>query len=108
METVSSFVSNNAVALAVFAAVSVLVVALINSFKKGSRKYDGNVGEEYDAWTEEGILEHYWGEHIHLGYYADHERRDGKLFAWGKKNFKQVRTRGQECVAHGILLIVLH
>lgn len=25
------------------------------------------MGEEYDAWTNEGILEAYWGEHIHLG-----------------------------------------
>jgi MPBQ/MSBQ methyltransferase len=29
------------------------------------------VGNEYDAWTNEGILEAYWGEHIHLGYYND-------------------------------------
>ena len=29
------------------------------------------VGREYDAWTEEQILEYYWGEHIHLGYYTD-------------------------------------
>ena len=28
-------------------------------FSKGSRAYQGNVGEEYDAWTEEGILEYY-------------------------------------------------
>jgi MPBQ/MSBQ methyltransferase len=28
-------------------------------FNKGSRAYDGNVGSEYDAWTEEGILEYY-------------------------------------------------
>jgi SAM-dependent methyltransferase len=39
-----------------------------------SRPYeDGSVGREYDAWTREGILEHYWGEHIHLGYYTDEE-----------------------------------
>jgi hypothetical protein len=25
----------------------------------GSRPYNGNVGDEYDAWTEEGILEYY-------------------------------------------------
>ena len=49
----------------------------------GSRKYDGNVGEEYDAWTEEGILEHYWGEHIHLGYYTRAERAKG----YKKKDF---------------------
>lgn len=28
-----------------------------------------SVGDEYDQWTADGILEHYWGEHIHHGYY---------------------------------------
>lgn len=39
-----------------------------------SRSYDQNVGQEYDAWTEEGVLEYYWGEHIHLGYYTEEAR----------------------------------
>ena len=30
-----------------------------------------SVGNEYNKWTTDGILEHYWGEHIHLGYYRD-------------------------------------
>ena len=39
-----------------------------------SRKYeDGSVAREYDAWTQDGILEYYWGEHIHLGYYDKEE-----------------------------------
>jgi hypothetical protein len=39
-----------------------------------SRKYeDGSVAREYDAWTQDGILEYYWGEHIHLGYYTKEE-----------------------------------
>jgi MPBQ/MSBQ methyltransferase len=33
------------------------------------------VGREYDAWTREKILEHYWGEHIHLGYYSEEEQK---------------------------------
>ena len=33
------------------------------------------MGREYDAWTSEGILEYYWGEHIYLGYYGEDERR---------------------------------
>ena len=33
------------------------------------------MGREYDAWTREKILEHYWGEHIHLGYYSDEEQK---------------------------------
>jgi MPBQ/MSBQ methyltransferase len=51
-----------------------------------SRTYDkekNTVGAEYDAWTSEGILEYYWGEHIHLGYYTEQER----LAGYKKKNF---------------------
>jgi len=52
-----------------------------------SRAYSGNVGDEYDAWTSEGILEYYWGEHIHLGYYSAEERARG----YKKKNFIQAK-----------------
>jgi MPBQ/MSBQ methyltransferase len=52
-------------------------------FDTPSRTYDANVGQEYDAWTEEGVLEYYWGEHIHLGYYSEAERAKG----YTKKNF---------------------
>ena len=57
------------------------------------RKYEGNVGEEYDAWTQEGILEHYWGEHIHLGYYNDAERKAG----YKRKDFKARLLHMQCC-----------
>jgi len=33
-----------------------------------SRTYgEDTVAREYDAWADDGILEYYWGEHIHLG-----------------------------------------
>lgn len=35
----------------------------------------------------EGLVEYYWGEHIHLGYYSEEERRVG----YKKKNFKQAK-----------------
>lgn len=55
---------------------------------KPSRTYgEGTVGDEYDAWTEDGILEYYWGEHIHLGYYNEEERKAG----YKKKNFIQAK-----------------
>lgn len=60
-----------------------------------SRPYDrdaNSVGREYDAWTREGILEHYWGEHIHLGYYTDEEMKRGYLrkdFIEAKYNFTE-------------------
>jgi len=47
----------------------------------------GTVGAEYDAWTDEGVLEHYWGEHIHLGYYTEEERAAG----YKKKDFVQAK-----------------
>ena len=70
------------------------VVALVGSFIvwvnkilwTPSRTYEkdkNTVGKEYDAWSSEGILEAYWGEHIHLGYYDDAERKRG----YKKKNF---------------------
>merc|ERR1719445_5103 len=49
-----------------------------------SRKYnEKSVATEYDAWTQDGILEYYWGEHIHLGYYSPQEMLNG----YRKKNF---------------------
>lgn len=53
-----------------------------------SRKYEsGSVAREYDSWTQDGILEYYWGEHIHLGYYNDQEMAAG----YKKKNFIQAK-----------------
>jgi MPBQ/MSBQ methyltransferase len=34
-------------------------------------KSTGTVSASYDNWTEDGILEFYWGEHIHLGFYSE-------------------------------------
>lgn len=43
-----------------------------------------------DAWTQDGILEYYWGEHIHLGYYSDDDLKKG-FRSWRKKDFKQAK-----------------
>ncbi|MEM9567840.1 MAG: methyltransferase domain-containing protein [Cyanobacteria bacterium P01_E01_bin.34] len=36
------------------------------------RQYESSesVANSYDEWTDDGILEFYWGEHIHLGHYG--------------------------------------
>lgn len=61
--------------------------AIKKVFDTPSRTYDGqNVGKEYDAWTREGILEHYWGEHIHLGYYTE------EVGHWGDEGRRVRRT----------------
>lgn len=91
VSAVASFLTEHATQIGFVVGAAVVLVALIKVINKGSRKYDGNVGDEYDAWTQEGILEHYWGEHIHLGYYTKEERQPG-FFAWGKKDFKEVHS----------------
>ncbi|KAJ1431253.1 S-adenosyl-L-methionine-dependent methyltransferase [Ochromonadaceae sp. CCMP2298] len=58
-----------------------------------SRTYsqeENSVGREYDAWEEEGILEYYWGEHIHLGYYQESVRAKSALLP-PSKNFIQAK-----------------
>eukprot|EP00607_Mallomonas_marina_P010434 CAMPEP_0182424380 /NCGR_PEP_ID=MMETSP1167-20130531/10604_1 /TAXON_ID=2988 /ORGANISM="Mallomonas Sp, Strain CCMP3275" /LENGTH=330 /DNA_ID=CAMNT_0024604173 /DNA_START=288 /DNA_END=1280 /DNA_ORIENTATION=- len=72
------------------ALVGLLLMFVRNVLWIPSRTYDkekNSVGVEYDAWTEEGILEYYWGEHIHLGHYNDEERARG----YKKKNFIQAK-----------------
>lgn len=67
---------------------------LFRRLNNPSRVYNreqNTVGREYDAWTSEGILEYYWGEHIHLGWYAEKERKGpfygGKDFIEAKYDF---------------------
>ena len=52
-----------------------------------ARKYESasSVAQSYDDWTQDGILEFYWGEHIHLGHYGSPPRR--KHFIKAKHDF---------------------
>ena len=43
------------------------------------------MANSYDQWTEDGILEFYWGEHIHLGHYGTPPR--SKDFLKAKADF---------------------
>ncbi|MEL7035115.1 MAG: methyltransferase domain-containing protein [Cyanobacteria bacterium J06592_8] len=47
---------------------SVVLIIYLTS----ARRYQSSesVANSYDEWTEDGILEFYWGEHIHLGHYG--------------------------------------
>ena len=60
----------NPVTLGVAGAVLLAGLGLKYVFDTPSRTYNQNVGQEYDAWTQEGLVEYFWGEHIHLGYYT--------------------------------------
>lgn len=77
------------VALAVGGTISALVAgkAILD---RPSRPYNpDSVATEYDAWTEDGILEYYWGEHIHLGYYSEKEMERG----YKKTNFIEAKYK---------------
>lgn len=77
----------NPVVIGVLAVLALAFAWLKKTLDTPSRKYNyenPNVGDEYDAWAKEGVLERYWGEHIHLGYYTAEERKIGYL----KKDFK--------------------
>lgn len=64
------------------------VVGVKYVLDRPSRAYqEGSVAREYDAWTKDGILEYYWGEHIHLGYYSPEEMERG----YKAKNFIQAK-----------------
>jgi MPBQ/MSBQ methyltransferase len=69
---------------------------------KPARAYASSetVGDSYDSWTQDGILEYYWGDHIHLGYYPEGRVRGENfieakavltknLFEWAVPDFAQ-------------------
>ena len=61
----------------------ILLIAGIALYLLTARRYQSSesVANSYDEWTEDGILEFYWGEHIHLGHYGSPPRRKDFLTA---------------------------
>ena len=56
-------------ALGAIAAVPAIGLAAYVLFPRKYQSAD-SVATSYDEWTDDGILEFYWGEHIHLGHYG--------------------------------------
>ncbi len=71
------------------------------------RQYDSaeSVATSYDEWTQDGILEFYWGEHIHLGHYGSPPRQ--KDFRQAKYDFvhEMVRWGGLDGCPPGTTLL---
>ncbi|MGB3766371.1 MAG: methyltransferase domain-containing protein [Phormidesmis sp.] len=71
------------------------------------RQYDSaeSVATSYDEWTQDGILEFYWGEHIHLGHYGSPPRQ--KDFRQAKYDFvrEMVQWGGLNGAAPGTTLL---
>ncbi|MBD2775210.1 methyltransferase domain-containing protein [Iningainema tapete] len=64
-----------------------------------------SVANSYDQWTEDGILEFYWGEHIHLGHYGSPPQR--KDFLAAKSDFvrEMVRWSGLDQLPKGTTVL---
>jgi len=64
-----------------------------------------SVAKSYDDWTNDGILEFYWGEHIHLGHYGYPNQR--KNFIEAKHDFvrEMVRWGGLEGLPKGTTVL---
>jgi MPBQ/MSBQ methyltransferase len=88
-EAPTSLASSSYTPWAIAGGAALALLAIKRVYDTPSRSYNNNVGDEYDAWTDEGILEYYWGEHIHLGYYTEEERAQG----WWKADFKAAKLR---------------
>ncbi len=72
-----------------------------------ARRYQSSntVANSYDQWTEDGILEFYWGEHIHLGHYGLPPQR--KDFLTAKSDFvhEMVRWGGLDKLPPGTTVL---
>ena len=59
-----------------------------------SRRYEGpeSVANIYDAWSSDRVMEHYWGEHLHAGYYDKYNTLVDTvlLVAYRKTGFEEV------------------
>jgi MPBQ/MSBQ methyltransferase len=72
-----------------------------------SRRYQSaaSVANSYDQWTEDGILEFYWGEHIHLGHYGLPPRRKDFLLAKADFVHEMVRWGGLDRLPPGTTVL---
>ncbi len=93
--------------LFLFKLLLVLSVLGIAAYLLTARRYRSadSVANSYDQWTEDGILEFYWGEHIHLGHYGSPPR--AKEFLKAKADFvhEMVRWGGLDRLPAGTTLL---
>lgn len=83
----------------------VLGLGLIYIFSARRYQSSDSVANAYDEWTQDGILEFYWGEHIHLGHYGSPPHN--KDFAAAKVDFvhEMVRWGGLDQLAAGTTVL---
>ncbi|WP_414755307.1 methyltransferase domain-containing protein [Anabaena sp. CCY 9910] len=84
-----------------------LLAAGIALYLITARRYQSSnsVANSYDQWTEDGILEFYWGEHIHLGHYGSPPQRKDFLAAKSDFVHEMVRWGGLDKLPPGTTLL---
>ncbi|MDT9200733.1 methyltransferase domain-containing protein [Limnospira fusiformis KN01] len=90
--------------------ISLLLLAIVvglTLYLLSPRKYQSadSVANSYDDWTNDGILEFYWGEHIHLGHYGSPPQP--KDFLKAKEDFvhEMVRWGGLDGLQTGTTVL---
>jgi MPBQ/MSBQ methyltransferase len=85
----------------------VLLIAGIVLYLLTARKYQSpdSVANSYDDWTNDGILEFYWGEHIHLGHYGSPPHKKDFLKAKADFVHEMVRWGGLVSLAPGTTVL---
>lgn len=93
-----------------FSALGVVLLLLtlgITIYLITGRRYQSSdsVANSYDEWTEDGILEFYWGEHIHLGHYGSPPQRKDFLTAKSEFVHEMVRWGGLDKLPQGTTVL---
>jgi len=87
--------------------VSLFTALGMTAYLVTARRYRSgeSVAQSYDEWTKDGILEYYWGEHIHLGHYGNPPRR--KDFLQAKVDFvhEMVKWGGLDRLPQGTTVL---
>ncbi|MGK7933007.1 MAG: methyltransferase domain-containing protein [Microcystaceae cyanobacterium] len=91
----------------VLGAVASLLLGGIIVYLMTARSYESSetVANSYDQWTDDGILEFYWGDHIHLGHYGSPPQR--KDFLQAKADFvhEMVKWGGLDKLPRGTTVL---
>jgi MPBQ/MSBQ methyltransferase len=83
------------------------IVIAIAIYLSTPRRYQSSdsVANSYDNWTEDGILEFYWGEHIHLGHYGSPPKHKDFLAAKADFVHEMVKWGGLDQLPRGTTLL---
>jgi len=91
----------------VLSSILILLTASIVLYLLTARRYQSpdSVANSYDQWTEDGIVEFYWGEHIHLGHYGSPPQRKDFLAAKSDFVHEMVRWGGLDKLPPGTTVL---